>query len=57
MHMPVFLVSTTLLAIGALGMAVRAKSQKKPIMVWLFSAILVADLAGTGLVLVGSYLR
>lgn len=55
--MIVFLPSTVLVAIGAIGMIVRARAQKKRIIVWLFSAILVADVVGTVLVLYGTYLR
>lgn len=53
----VLVVSAALLAVGAIGMLVRAKMQKKTVFVWLFSAILVADLIGAVLVLVGANMR
>ena len=52
-----FLISTVLIAIGAIGMMVRARMQKKPVMAWLFLAILIADVIGTTLIMIGKYMK
>ena len=52
-----FLLSAVLFAVGALGMMVRARQQKRTVMVWLFGAILVADVIASGLVVAGRFMR
>ena len=53
MQLAFFLISAGFLGVGALGMLTRSWLQKKTALVWMFSAILVADIVGTVLVLIG----